>query len=299
MREGCEENVTCSDCYDRAFFACDECGTLHYRYNQVRHPDTGQSICYECDERISTWDATPLLSDSGITELRSNRRFGIELETDRCNGYRKLQGKTIYGAKYDGSISGMEFVSPILQGDKGLWATRGFCTRAKHRGFRIDSDCGFHLHFDVSGNTNLQRRHIAAAYAYTYHFWTALVQEFRSVDCRWCQELSWRGEEMRDMCNFERFCNNQGRYQWFNVNSLQRHGTFEVRLHEGTLDSRRICNWVKAHLRFADYVQDMKFSAIRSMFYDGPWEQTRKAVMNTWNDPRLSLYFRKVALSYA
>jgi len=290
----------CANCYARCFFTCDECGTQQHSYDRVHHPGTGQSLCYPCDERISTWNATPLLSNGTRTELRSARRFGIELETERCNGYRKLRGKIVYGAKYDGSISGMEFVSPILQGDKGLWATRGFCTRAKHRGFRVDDDCGFHLHFDVTGNTSLQQRHIAAAYAYTYNFWTSLVQEYRSVDCRWCKELSWHGDEMQNIHhNFSRFCQQQTRYTWFNVNALTQHGTFEVRLHEGTLDSRRICNWVKAHLRFADFVQDMKFSAIRNMFYDVPWEQMHKAVTNTWNDTRLRRYFRKVSFSYA
>jgi len=240
------------------------------------------------------WEAEPITFDEKITELKSSRRFGIELETEECPNHTALRGKTVYGSKYDGSISGMEFVSPILQGDKGLWATRGFCTRARHMGFTVDSDCGFHLHIDVSNNTNLQRRHIAMAYAYTQSFWHSLVASYRAYDSSYCRPLDWNGECMVTTYNMPRFCDNQERYIWFNVHSLESHGTFEIRLHEGTLDSKRICNWVKIHLRFADFVQDLKFRQIAAMF-NVNGNQMAKAVMDTWCDPALRRYFQRVA----
>jgi hypothetical protein len=97
---------------------------------------------------------------------------------------------------------------------------------------------------------------------------------------------------MESTHNFPRFARNQERYSWFNVYALSCHGTFEIRLHEGTLDSKRITSWVKAHLRFADFVQDMKFRQIRAMFKvaDVPMA---KAVTATWNDPALRRYYKK------
>jgi hypothetical protein len=243
------------------------------------------SMCYNCHYQQACWETEPIVFDGKITELKSSRRFGIELET---------RGKTAYGSKYDGSISGMEFISPILQGDKGLWATRGFCTRAKHMGFTIDSDCGYHLHIDVSGNTALQQRHIASAYAYTEGFWHSLVASYRAYDSSYCRPLDWPGDLMVTTYNFSRFCDNQDRYVWFNVHSLEKHGTFEIRLHEGTLDSKRITSWVKANLRFADFVQDMKFREIAAMF-NVPQKHMTRAVANTWDDPALCRYFKKVA----
>lgn len=277
----------CNNCYVRSnCFVCDECGGEFLGYDRCG------SICYSCHHRLACWDTTPLQYDGKIRELKSNRRFGIELETSRCPEHHKLRKHTTYGSKFDGSIGGMEFISPILQGDRGLWATRGFCTRAKNKGFEVDSDCGYHLHIDVSDNTNIQRRHIACAYAYTESFWHSLVNNYRAYDCSYCRALRWEGDSMVTAYNFERFCDSQDRYQWFNVYSLGYHGTFEIRLHEGTLDSRLICNWVKAHLRFADFVQDMKFRQIKAMFHV-PIAAMKQAVMNTWNDPALSKFYTK------
>ena len=278
----------CETCWTSRTRICTECGERHMNY------DMQGDLCYNCAERLARWDAKPVPFDGDVSELRSTRRFGIELETSECTDYRKLRDKISYGAKYDGSISGMEFVSPILQGDKGLWSTRGFCTRAKHMGFKVNSDCGYHVHIDVSGNTPLQQRHIACAYACTYAFWCRLVKQGR-IGGTWCRALPWEPESMATTYRFPQFCDRQNRYTWFNVNSLERHGTFEIRLHEGTLDSRTVCNWVKAHLRFADFVQDMKFNQILAMF-KVPERKMWRAVTNTWDDPALRRYYRRVAL---
>jgi len=279
----------CGPCENEHYHPCCTCGSLTHRY-RLREGE-----CSGCHALNATWDARPIEFNGCIDEIGSDRRYGIELETSVCASYKTLRGHTKYGAKYDGSIDGMEFVSPILQGDQGLHATRGFCTRAKHMDFESNGDCGYHLHIDVSRNTEIQQRHIACAYAYTYPFWCRLVTDYRANDCHYCESLNWEAEKMETTYHFRRFCDRQERYAWFNVFALGTHGTFEIRLHEGTLDSRRICNWAKAHTRFADFVQDMKFFQIRNMFS----VETRpmwRAVTNTWNDPALRRYFRRVAL---
>lgn len=282
----------CPTCELQYYSACDSCGRVCRR----SHMRGGE--CYDCHSRNATWSAQAIEFDGTTRLMGSSRRYGIELETSECDGYKNLRGHTHYGAKYDGSIEGMEFVSPILQGDQGLHHTRGFCTRAKHMGFEVDGDCGYHLHIDVSGNTELQRRHIAAAYAYTYPFWCRLVNSYRANDCSYCSQQSWSGESMETKYHFDRWASQSERYTWFNVYAHAQHGTFEIRLHEGTLDSRRICNWAKAHTRFADFVQNMKFHQIKSMF-SVTERRMWKAVTNTWNDPALRRYFRRVALQNA
>jgi hypothetical protein len=285
----------CPDCYSYGdYFQCEHCHNHFSGYDR----GASENVCYNCHHAIVCWDATPVVWDGKTTELKSSRRFGIELETSECPSHTRLRGKTAYGSKFDCSVSGMEFVSPILQGDRGLWTTRGFCTRAKHKGFKVDSDCGFHLHLDVSNNTDLQRRHIACAYAHTQAFWHKLVNQYRAHDCDYCHSLDWGGPDMVTAYNFQRFCRNQPRYSWFNVYAFDQHGTFEIRLHEGTLDSKRICNWTKAHLRFADFVQDLKFRQIETMFCVSE-RQMWQNVTHTWADPTLSRYFRRVALDLA
>ena len=281
----------CGQCYQTRSFLCHACRERCFDFDRGSEDS---NMCYNCESRLFCWDAKPMTFNGKIKEIKSTRRFGVELETAECPGHTKLNGKTSYGSKYDGSISGMEFVSPILQGDQGLWATRGLCTRAKHMGFRVDDDCGYHLHLDVTNNTDLQIRHIASAYAYTHRFWCQLVKSYRAYDCNYCHPLTWTGDRMATEYHFREFCRDQNRYCWMNLQSFVRHGTIEIRLHEGTLDSKRICNWIKAHVRFADFVQDMKFHEIRNMF-NVPERQMWRAVTNTWNDAGLKRYFRKVA----
>jgi hypothetical protein len=298
--------VTCTACVAGYCFTCSVCNNLFHNYDRAdcdefdepRVVAHGTSLCYRCYERMATWKSTDVVFNGDIGELKSTRRFGIELETASCDEYRSLRDKTVYGAKHDGSISGMEFVSPILQGDQGLRATRGFCTRAKHKGFTVDSDCGYHLHIDVSSNTPIEQRHIAYAYGYTRPFWARLVDSYRANDCNWCGSTGWEPQRMVTCYHFDRFAGNQNRYTWFNIAALARFGTFEIRLHEGTIDSRTICNWVKAHLRFADFVQGMRFSQIAAMF-NVPDRAMWRAVTNTWNDPALRRYYRRVSRANA
>jgi len=244
-----------------------------------------------------TWRCGSDIVCSVAHEMRSLRRFGVELETSRCFRASRLERKTVYGAKRDGSIDGLEFVSPILQGDAGLRATRGFCTRARHARFAVDASCGMHIHLDVSDNDQLQRRHIAAAYAVTQDLWSSLV-DCRRLHNSYCRPLTWNYQDMSECRHFTDFCADASRYHWFNVAAADKFGTFEIRNHEGTLDGVRVCNWIKAHARFFDAVVDMKFHDIKARF-TGTRAQVWRAVTDTWSDPALRRYWRKVKLQHA
>lgn len=244
-----------------------------------------------------TWRCGSNIVCSEAREMRSLRRFGVELETSRCFRASRLALKTVYGAKHDGSIDGLEFVSPILQGDAGLRATRGFCTRARHARFAVDSNCGMHIHLDVSGEDALQRRHIAAAYAATQGLWCSLVSP-RRLHNTYCGPIPWNFQDMVACRDFQDRCEETSRYYWFNIAAAEKYRTFEIRNHEGTLDGVRVCNWIKAHARFFDAVADMKFHEIKVRF-TGTQAQVWRAVTDTWNDPALRRYWRKVKISHA
>lgn len=71
--------------------------------------------------------------------------FGVELET--CNAGFSLSKVT---GKPDGSICGpgrhTEFVSPILQGDKGIYFVAKMINSIREYGAQVNTSTGFHVH---------------------------------------------------------------------------------------------------------------------------------------------------------
>ena len=87
--------------------------------------------------------------------------FGLEFEVDCCTNHRRLHGNTAFGAKYDGSVSGegMEFVSPILQGNKGIKELKQFLKFTEDNNWNSDETCGMHMHIGFNqliGNNKRQ-----------------------------------------------------------------------------------------------------------------------------------------------
>lgn len=235
----CQGFYYCPNCARSQLHTCPSCLRLLYRGD----------LCSQCRPReAATWHPAPVACGSG-------RCFGIELETSSCNGYRSLRGQTCFGAKHDSSISGMEFVSPVLCGDRGLTEVTTFCKNAKDLGFTVDGDCGYHLHIDMRETSTDQRKAIAYAYRLTYPFWASFVNSFRANDCRYCKAPSYRGDELlRD--DFDYFCRCSDRYEFVNLAAYRTHKTFEIRGHQGTLNPVEILNWIEAHLRFVEAVEN-------------------------------------------
>ena len=259
----CEEfgvHFFCRHCFDTHYFRCAECQQIfersHGRYSQ-NNPDS--RICSHCYYNgFTTWEPAPL------TGVSTSRCFGIELETSRCKGYKSLRGQTLFGAKHDGSISGMEFVSPILWGQEGLDEIKNFCKLAKH--FQVNGDCGYHLHIDMRNTTAEQRRSIVYAYYLTYHIWSKFINQYRAHDCRYCRAPGYSLDDIVRTHNFNDFCNGQDRYEFLNLQAYYKYKTFEIRGYEGTLNPVEICNWIDVHLKFVTTVQDKSLMELRNLF---------------------------------
>jgi len=191
--------------------------------------------------------------------------FGIELETASCPKHTELRGKTQFGVKEDGSINGLEFISPILSGNAGLNEIRSFCRLAKKQGFTVDDDCGFHLHIDMRQMSWSQRRSIAYAYRLTYTLWKHLVS-----DSRWnntyCESPSYSSRQIASASSFTAFERNRSRYEFLNLRAYSSHKTYEIRGYQGTLNATEICNWVKVNLRFVEAVKDKPLNELCEMF---------------------------------
>jgi len=281
-------DVYCEDCYSDLFTCCDDCGCELYR-DDARYTDNG-TYCDGCYP--DGWQPGHFRPSESFREVGSTRRFGVELETSQCPDYEELQGETCFGAKDDASITGKEFISPPLSSDKGLEAIREFCRLAE--GFEVDEKCGFHLHIDLSRVSVAGLRRVALAYRLTQQLWARFVSESRRGNY-YCKPLEYapstaEGVETRE--DWDSFVDRCGdRYKWANWQAYRAHGTVEIRLHTSTLDPEKICNWVKAHLRFVDWAIAHDESEIRESLTHYELDSQFGALAEIWADPALADFY--------
>jgi hypothetical protein len=156
----------------------------------------------------------------------------------------------------------MEFVSPILSGDRGFDEVKAFCKSAKELGFTVDGDCGFHLHLDMRPTSTNQRKSIAYAYRLTYPIWASLVNQYRAHDCNFCRGPEYTAADLARASNFTAWCERRSRYEFINLAAYYKHQTFEVRGYQGTLNPVEICNWIEAHLCFVAAVKNTSLPSL-------------------------------------
>ena len=271
----------CNSCFSTFYINCTDCGALlrrrdcRYGPGQVasyrdQDLDRRNPLCYSCwlvgeprsYYRGPSWQPTPLdVSIATYQRIRSKRKFGVEVETSRCDDYDELLGKTKFGCKRDYSVTGMEFPSPVLYGDEGFAEIEKLLAFAGENDWRTDSDCGCHTHYDMRGESAEQLFRITYAYAKTYQFWSHCVSSYRRGD-NYCHSPGYTTQDVRNRSganSFEEFSWGYDRYDYVNIGAYRQHNTFEVRLLEGTVDAETICNWVAVHTRFIDYVRDLSF----------------------------------------
>jgi hypothetical protein len=176
------------------------------------------------------------------------------LETSDCPNYQGLREDTCFGCKEDGSISGKEFISPVLSSNAGLEEVRSFLRQAKH--FSVDEKCGYHLHLDARNLDVTTLKRVCIAYLRTQALWQSFVPNSRRTN-RYCDRIEWNTDDIQGIDTLNQFrlwAGNLDRYRWFNVASYAIHLSLEVRLHTSTLHEDKVCNWIKAHCRFVDWI---------------------------------------------
>lgn len=297
----------CGSCYDEQFGDCAGCGDRYHHDDLSYHSDYEESYCSSCypsDDEDSDEDSDDSdyggcsakhfrhLTDDTCQHIGSLRTYGVELETDNCDGYSDLDSRTYFSAKDDGSIRGKEFVSGILRGDRGLEAIKEFCDLAAD--FKVADSCGYHLHVGVRDLTDDQRRAVCVGYALTQSFWFSLVPKARREN-GYCRALRWSANEALDCNDFYYFAESQDRYQWFNLAAYAEHRTFEVRLHSGTLDGDKVCNWVKAHVKFIDWCASQSIDSIVAAFSGCTDQERFEWMCEIWGDDGLCEFYRKRA----
>ena len=280
------EVALCEECRDDSYI-CESCDVLMLDSNNTRTSGYNEIICpncYDredhCDDECEDNDRDDDKRGGKVSLVNENNTFdkcltkltyGIELETSNIDE----DNDHTWSRVHDGSIRGMEFVSPILNGDKGFSEIKSFLGR-------IDADydlsCGYHIHLGLPNTKKcspLMLAKIIRAYKKLEVGFFSCVDKQR-IGTHFCKALpvEWTegntnaasivstiyGYRNRDGIStediislFDKDKYNEARYYWVNPHSVFYRGTLEIRSHQGTLDYNEITKWICLHGCFIEW----------------------------------------------
>lgn len=174
---------------------------------------------------------------------------------------------------YDGSVRGAEVVSPILDPIR-LNEASTVARLLLGVGGKVDRSTGFHVHIGARGV--LDFNHIANWYLnwnLVHDAIGALVAPSR-LNNSFCKAVDREHAER----NAERIRGGEvsdfrgDRYQSFNLQAFDRHGTVEIRLHQGTLNGTKAVAWARFIDAFKQYSEHGSF-AITALGAGSPLER--------------------------
>lgn len=242
-------NNICDSCADESCVTCESCSETIWRRDAVDCCDG--YYCEGCAPADDDEDGACFTPNDKYNRMTSERRYGVEIETHRCEDYRQLGGVP-FNIKEDCSVAGKEFASAILSGDKGLEAIEDLCDFAKDHDWKVNSDCGLHIHLDMTKEKTESLKSTAIAYLMTRDFWLQYVTGDRHHN-HYCGSNNCTSDAIIEVTNFTRFSRSQSRYEWVNFAAYDKYKTFEIRVHQGSIDAKQICNWIRIHALFIDW----------------------------------------------
>jgi len=288
--EGPGGMLICDRCYNDSVFCCRNCRTCCFT-------EDGQGrYCMRCARR-GEWDDGGFFTENPTySEIRSTRKYGVEFETSSNPDHTSIQRDTVFGCKKDGSVDGMEFVSPVLYGDEGLVEIRKLSHHASRLGWEVDSACGFHLHVDLSNDSDEDRFKLLYSYMYTYDFWSRFISRARKENYYCAKHVFTVNDIENGYTNFHEWVEYMPsgpyeRYDWVNWRAFLRFKTVELRNHSATLNGEKACNWIKAHTRFIDNVVMHDKADIIQMLGGATVYDQFKIISEWWDDEDLSEFY--------
>lgn len=236
---------------------CSLCHTIIFGNNVIRS-DAGDDddedreiiLCRRCNDRPRP------LPDTTFLENTSRRKVGFELEflaprTPNVAGLGRIKGDGSVGsAPEDAEImkadkltqrgGAMEFASVPAAGDTLFVLINRVGRAMRSAGAYANRTCGFHVHLDMSNTNEIQRGRIVTWWYRYEDIFRCMVSPSRRSSS-YCRAGRADGD----------------RYRALNLTALNKHGTYECRLHQGTINSTKVKHWILLLLRFMDHYQDV------------------------------------------
>lgn len=154
----------------------------------------------------------------------------------------------------DGSVHG-EVVSPILQGQAGFDQIKIVMKAMKEIGCKVNKQCGLHVHLGMKDLNRDQRILFIKQWYANQAVIKRFVDKYRQRN-QYCQDQS--PQQVDRMVQYIRQGVEPDRNQVLRTASLNitpfgKIGTYEVRLHGGTLNPKKINTWIKFLMAFVEF----------------------------------------------
>lgn len=222
--------------------------------------------------------------------VKSLRIYSAEIEANykdikSCNkGCYKIPKEI--GIAKDGSLgsNGVEFQTPLLQGKKGEECLKATSSTLIENSFTVDKLCGLHVHLDMRDWFNNQDGNFIANLKNLFAFYIAIediilsflplsrrgnrycqyLKDTYSInDVRACNSLDeieklWyktRSKNFIDSAKSDKY--HSSRYSGINFHSVLANKHLEIRYHSGTINARKILEWVNLHAVIVDSISSI------------------------------------------
>lgn len=230
------------------------------------------------------WKRTKTFMSSDVGNIiKSTRKFGVEIECIPPNEqsyYIVMNAFPEIGGGYDGG--GREFKTPILAGQDGEEYIIKLGDLLTKKGYTLQHTCGMHLHIDggkefLEENTSIKDSPKTANLKRLLTFliqFENVIQSFVPLSRRykqWCAPLTWISTQQIQKCTtqFEieklwytreseyeiasaKTSTRGGPRPGFNFTPLFAENHIEIRYHSGTINPRKILEWVNLFTTIVD-----------------------------------------------
>jgi hypothetical protein len=164
----------------------------------------------------------------------------------------------------DGSVStGGEVVSPILHGEQGFEQIEKVAKAIRSVGGGINAKCGLHIHVDVKSLSPQQRVNLLTKWYATMPSIKKFVSKTRWNNgyCSQPTTTELNDWKTKILAGNDPDKGQAVRTRSMNITNFRKTGTYEVRLHQGSLNAKKINTWIKfllAFVEFASQDQDLE-----------------------------------------
>ncbi len=182
------------------------------------------------------------------------RNAGVSVQREDYNHQVRDYWKLVPDGSlnYRGARAGyepIELVSPPLSGREGMEELERVCQALRNSNTLINRSCGLHVHHDANDLTMLGARAMARNWAHYQNAIDTVLAPSRRGSARnsYCMPYTLSHAEIIDNGrNLRQVMNSIGtRYLTLNYTSFQRHGTIEVRQHQGSIEFSKIAHWIQ------------------------------------------------------
>jgi len=213
------------------------------------------------------------LGIAGYQAVRALTEAGIAAR-DESHTHRATRGISEWSVVYDGSLHSSNSFEAVAPPGHDLVTVRKAVRALRAAGATVGESCGLHVHVDANGMSleSIRRLHrlwlrvqgaVRAflprsrkdAYYARNNFPRSPYRTMAETDAALAG-----AETIEDIAH--EACGGRGesfRYHKLNTQSYWKHGTFEFRCHQGTLNAMKVSNWIQFCQRIVALAEDTTF----------------------------------------